>query len=849
MSISRVVNNIAAINSTRNLDKTQRSLSKSVERLSSGLRINRAGDDAAGLVVANRLRTQVQGMDQAITNASDGINLINVAEGALEETTIRLNRIRQLTIQAANTAVNDISARRAIQDEVFQSIDEITRIANTTQYTSNHLLNGDFSIQSDMIGGQPEIGVSIDASPVASTLAAGKSFLNITKTQDGFAQIIAGDEVGGNQVLNTGIQNGTDIAVTLSLFTDSVLFGTPTAAGAQVLQTTTFFNGISIGGSDTFVFEGVLADGKTQFVGTFSVGAAGSVNNLMAEIQTAISNTEMALFGVDVISGVPNDFHTTVTLGSGSNAGRFELHGQGEFINQSSVDLTLVRADYVVSRAAGVTRSGSIGIDSGISGTGQVGNSVGNSIEAITGSTYERGQFEIVVQDVQAAQQRKVENTIIFRDGNGSVIDRSVSLGGAGTRALTINGSFVEGAYTGGTTLISGDMITLTGLNSDGSTFQGTYTFQAIDAGTTEPDTALNDFRFGTISGLVEELNYRSRDYAAGSGTADGVQTRFEDATFTFSLTGTMMLRDDIGKSNSETNFTMTFQRDPTNTGRANYTFQDGATLLLEGFAEQATFSIAGGEEIRAEAGDVITLKAAEATRAGVPQSQVTLRIGSGLVKGADKLESTPDEYVGTLNGGQVVTFGSGAQDVVFIDGTSGGTKGTARFVTVDFDENIDVTARTDGLPDAGYTLILSTQNASLNFQIGAYEGQSFRAAIGDLTAENLGFGFGSSRTVSDIDVTSIEGANEALKILDEALGQVDKTRSILGAATNRLEATISNLSVSVENMTASESRIRDADIARETTQFTKNQVMMLAGISVLAQANFQSQAFLSLIG
>jgi len=844
MSISRVVNNIAAINSTRNLDKTQRSLSKSVERLSSGLRINRAGDDAAGLVVANRLRTQVQGMDQAITNASDGINLINVAEGALEETTIRLNRIRQLTIQAANTAVNDISARRAIQDEVFQSIDEITRIANTTQYTSNHLLNGDFSIQSNMIGGQPDIGVSIDASPVASTLAAGKSFLNITKTQDGFAQIIAGDKVGGNQVLNTGIQNGTDIAVTLSLFTDSTLFGSPIAA-SQVLQTTTFFNGISIGGSDTFVFEGVLADGKTQFVGTFSVGATGSVDNLKTEIQTAISNTEMALFGVDVVSSVSNDFHTTVTLGSGSNAGRFELHGQGEFINQSSVDLTLVRSDFVVSRSAGVTRSGSIGIDSGVSGTGQIGN----SIEAITGSTFTSGQFEIIVQDVQAAQQRKVENTIIFRDGNGSVIDRSVSLGGAGTRALTLNGSFVEGAYTGGTTLISGDMITLTGVNSDGSTFQGTYTFQAIDVGTTEPDTALNDFNFGTISGLVEELNYRSRDYVAGSGIVDGTQTRFEDATFTFSPTGTLLLRDDIGKSNSETNFTLTFQRDPTNTTRANYTFQDDAALLLEGFAEQATFSIAGGEEVRAEAGDVITLKAAEATRAGVPQSQVTIRIGSGLVKGADKLESTPDEYVGTLNGGQIVTFGSGAQDVVFIDGTSGGTKGTARFVTVDFDKNIDVTARTDGLPDAGYTLILSTQNESLNFQIGAYQGQSFRAAIGNLTSENLGFGIGSSRTVSDIDVTSIQGANEALKILDEALGQVDKTRSILGAATNRLEATISNLSVSVENMTASESRIRDSDIARETTQFTKNQVMMQAGISVLAQANFQSQAFLSLIG
>ena len=129
MSISRIANNISAINATRNVDKTGIAIQKSVERLSSGLRINRAGDDAAGLTIANRLRTQVQGLNQAIDNASSGINLINVAEGALEETTIRLNRIRQLSIQAANTGVNDFAARSALQDEVFQSVDEITRDA------------------------------------------------------------------------------------------------------------------------------------------------------------------------------------------------------------------------------------------------------------------------------------------------------------------------------------------------------------------------------------------------------------------------------------------------------------------------------------------------------------------------------------------------------------------------------------------------------------------------------------------------------------------------------------------------------------------------------------------------
>ena len=107
----------------------------------------------------------------------------------------------------------------------------------------------------------------------------------------------------------------------------------------------------------------------------------------------------------------------------------------------------------------------------------------------------------------------------------------------------------------------------------------------------------------------------------------------------------------------------------------------------------------------------------------------------------------------------------------------------------------------------------------------------------------------GQGRTVSDINITTLEGANDAIRIIDEALNQVNKTRSILGAATNRLEATISNLSVSAENLTASESRIRDVDLAKESTDFTKNQLLIQAGTSILAQANFQGQGFLSLIG
>ena len=848
MSISRIENNIAAINTNRNLDKTGRALQKNIERLSSGLRINRAGDDAAGLSVANRLRTQVQGLNQAVTNASDGINLINVAEGALEETTTRLNRIRTLAIQAANTSVNDAKARSSIQDEVFQSIDEVSRIARVTQYGNNFLLNGDFSIQTQAIKGQEDIGVSIDASPVASTLKSGKSYLNIIKIQDKVAQIVAGDSVGGPQVLNTGIKNQSDLAVSTALFTARAGVSQIGGTTASVLGSS-FFNGVSVkstitGGADIFVFEGVLSDGVSKYQGSLSIKGATNLGNLLTAVQNAITAVEKAIYGVASVNSVPTAFRTVAAIGTGANKGRFVLQNQGDYLSESSINMTLVRGGKIVTRTEGVTRSGALGIDSGISGVGKVGN----AITAITGSTFGSGDFNIEIYDVQSAQQRKMESTITFRDGNGAIIDRTTSLKSANaSTSIVLNGTFVSGNYTGGVSMVTGDTITLTGINSDGTTFQSIFTYdkQATNSGV---DTTLNDFKFNSISGLVREMNYRTRDYATGSTLTDGIQGRFENALFTFTAGGSMMLVDDMAESNSKTSFTLTFQNAPANNAKNLYTMQDKAVLTQEGFAEQATFRIDGGTEIRAEAGDKITLYGKKSTVEGVPQPQVTFRVGSDLSAGIDKLETKPDMFTGTLNGGAKVTFTAGNQNVVFVDGNSGGNKGVARFVTIDFDSIVDVTSRKDGLPDAGRTMIISTTNNSLNFHIGAYAEQSFRAAIGDLSAENLGFGRGSGRTISDIDVTTITGANDAMRIIDEALDQINKTRSILGAATNRLESTINNLSVSSENLTASESRIRDVDIARESTEYTKNQVLQQAGVSVLAQSNTLPQGFLSLL-
>src|ERR1041385_6869374 len=138
---TRINTNVEAFNAQRNLQLTSMQYSKSVEKLSSGLRINRAGDDAAGLSISEKLRAQVKGLAQAQRNAQDGISLIQTAEGALNETHSILQRMRELTVQAANDTLAD-SDRTAIKSEISQLGSEIDRIANSTQFNGKNLLDG-----------------------------------------------------------------------------------------------------------------------------------------------------------------------------------------------------------------------------------------------------------------------------------------------------------------------------------------------------------------------------------------------------------------------------------------------------------------------------------------------------------------------------------------------------------------------------------------------------------------------------------------------------------------------------------------------------------------------------------
>jgi flagellin len=140
----RINHNIAALNTYRQLTINNASGSKAIEKLSSGLRINRAGDDAAGLAISEKMRAQIRGLEMASKNAQDGVSLIQTAEGALNETHSILQRMRELAVQAANDT-NDDSDRAQLQEEVNALIDEIGRIANNTEFNNMKLLNGDLS--------------------------------------------------------------------------------------------------------------------------------------------------------------------------------------------------------------------------------------------------------------------------------------------------------------------------------------------------------------------------------------------------------------------------------------------------------------------------------------------------------------------------------------------------------------------------------------------------------------------------------------------------------------------------------------------------------------------------------
>ena len=281
--------NVASLNAQRNLNSSQSDANTALQRLSSGLRINSAKDDAAGLAIANRLTSQINGINQAIRNAGDGISVAQVAEGALSETSNILQRMRELAVQSAN-ASNSSQDRAALQSEIAQLTSEVDRIATNTAFGETKLLNGNFQSQSFQVGAN--VGETIDvsiASAKASDLGTTYSFNFAGALTVGRVDTAGADAVNGvtTQTLTVGV-DGTDSTVsvtagdsakTIAANISSQVAGL--SATASTVATVQFNQANAGGAADNVIINGV----------TLTVDLSGASAALKAAaLDTAISS-------------------------------------------------------------------------------------------------------------------------------------------------------------------------------------------------------------------------------------------------------------------------------------------------------------------------------------------------------------------------------------------------------------------------------------------------------------------------------------------------------------------------------------------------------------------------------
>lgn len=301
----RINQNIQAFNAFRNLSSTNGAMGKSLEKLSSGFRINRAADDAAGLVISQGLRAQVSGLRQATRNAQDGISVVQTAEGALNEVHSMLNRMRDLAVQSANTGSVDSDARTAAQAEVNQLTAEVTRIGSTTKFGGSNLLNGSFGLTAGTLTGYDnDDSIAVTAGDdFTVSVAGGSGALTVELAAGTYtgAQFAALAENAAKGVLAAS-SNATDQAAAANFSVSATTVG----AGSAI----TFSNGgaaaITIGDGNGTPLAGFDVDpigtaaAATGSGAVFQVGA-GATDTLTISL-SEISATELGVSALDLVN-------------------------------------------------------------------------------------------------------------------------------------------------------------------------------------------------------------------------------------------------------------------------------------------------------------------------------------------------------------------------------------------------------------------------------------------------------------------------------------------------------------------------------------------------------------------
>jgi flagellin len=386
----RINNNLMAMNTHRQLGMTQANGSKSMEKLSSGFRINRAGDDAAGLAISEKMRAQIRGLNQASRNSQDGISMIQTAEGALSETHAILQRMRELAVQSANDT-NVTTDRSEIQKEINQLSSEINRIGNTTEFNTQKLLKGDGSVAIDksnlftdtaLAGGKTS---NVQAQVIAtfvggSTAADGSTFsvtLNGRQLDVNISQVVAGSE---------GTSNLDSDSIDLAIAS-----GVTTATGVASLVNDAL-NQIILNNSDLAGnYTATITNNEITIAATSSGDFAGAQGNIAAVASAGILNANVA---ADI--GTTTKVQATATVAFGA-ASAGSVTGKGITINGEQIAFYDANSGPYKGDAAHAVNVNGITTATGL--VNAIVSQVGAKVSDVTLSSATDGELTVTAND------------------------------------------------------------------------------------------------------------------------------------------------------------------------------------------------------------------------------------------------------------------------------------------------------------------------------------------------------------------------------------------------------------------------------------------------------------------
>lgn len=711
--------NLASLNTQRTLSISSGKLGTAMERLSSGLRINSAKDDAAGLGISARMTSQIRGLDQAVRNANDGISLAQTAEGAMGEMSNILQRMRELSIQSANGS-NSATDRASLNGEVNQLKQELSRIANNTTFNGKRLLDGTLRSEQFQVGAQANETISMSIGDGRAT-GLGNHAVNTS--------VNTSTTTNGIQA-NNGLEAASKRGFILS--DGSVIGKVQTAGTTNGYTATTFTTTAADGTTDTYL---TTANDSAKTI------AAGINSNLTGASATAYNMVTVAVSGTADATDVDD-----ITISDGTNTVTYSVATSGTATNAALV--TAINADSAFTGAGGFARLNAT------SGNVEIINTEGRDIRvALAKGTTTSGSTAVTVQGLGDSSATSVTNATT-RTAGGQIslyLNQGTSVAASATTIFTAAPTAVA---VGLADASGGNGVAAQTLSVAGAQGTSSVAVNANDSAYTIA-TAVNQYSSTTgVSATARTVATLSGLSAAGTITFGLQGSNGTATTISANITGTGNLVDLVTAINGKTGDTGITAK-LNNSGGVELTQAEGHDIKITNFTHSAA---------------VNNGSSSAPTQVAVEQS-ITVTGGEGqsvkLYDGGNR-----DGADSTVVGGQVSFTGSAAYNVSSsIAGTVGsvfsGAASSANASSLSSVNSVDISTTT-GANDAIAVIDGAIdQINSIRSDLGAIQNR-FLSAISNMQATSENISAARSR-VMDADFASETAALSKGQVMQQA--------------------------------------------------------------------------------